>query len=80
MGADRRFRGWCDSRRLVNGHTAGQVTGGIDIATVGPGDTLRTALDAALSAESRSVVRVDEGGHYLGVITLDRIAEAGLWS
>ena len=80
VGSDRRFQGWCDSRRLVNGHTAGQVVGGIDIATVGPGDTLRTALDAALSAESRSVVRVDEAGNYLGVITLERIAEAGLWS
>jgi CBS domain-containing protein len=64
----------------VNGHTAGQVADGIGLATVGPGDTLRTALDAALSAESRSVVRVDGAGNYLGVITLDRIAEAGLWS
>ena len=80
VGPDRRFQGWCDSRRLVNGHTAEQVVGTPDIATVGPGDTLRTALDAALSAESRSVVRVDAGGHYLGVITLERIAEAGLWS
>ncbi len=80
VGADRRFQGWCDSRRLVNGHTAGQVADGIELATVGPGDTLRTALDAALAAESRSVVRVDAAGSYLGVITLDRIAEAGLWS
>jgi osmoprotectant transport system ATP-binding protein len=76
----RRFRGWCHSRQLADGHSAGEVAGGTTIATVGPGDTLRTALDAALSAESRSVVRVDEAGHYLGVITLDRIAEAGLWS
>jgi osmoprotectant transport system ATP-binding protein len=80
VGPNRRFQGWCDSRRLVNGHTAGQVAGAPEIATVGPGDTLRTALDAALSAESRSVVRVDQAGQYLGVITLDRIAEAGLWS
>jgi osmoprotectant transport system ATP-binding protein len=81
VGDDKRFHGWCDSRKLVNGHTAAQtITGGTEIATVGPGDTLRTALDAALSAESRSVVRVDGEGRYLGVITLDRIAEAGLWS
>ena len=58
----------------LEGRTWLSVTGlAAEMATVGPGDTARHALDRALANPARLVVHVDELGEPYAVSTLDDI-------
>jgi osmoprotectant transport system ATP-binding protein len=68
--------GWClvtdaDSRPI--GWANGDGAAPVPVAGIGPSDTARSLLDAAVSAPSRCAVRVDDAGRVVGVVSYDTI-------
>jgi osmoprotectant transport system ATP-binding protein len=76
VDADRRPRGWLDSATVPVDHrvTVDDLVLGGSLA--GPGASLRTALDAALSSPSGRGVAVDTDGAVLGTITAGEVLSA----
>ncbi len=76
VDADRRPRGWLDCAEVPVGHAVGVdglVLGG---SLAGPGASLRTALDAALSSPSGRGVAVDADGAVVGTIAAGEVLSA----
>jgi osmoprotectant transport system ATP-binding protein len=82
VDTNRQPRGWLDCRRVPAGHPVevrDLVLGG---SLAGPGASLRTALDAALSSPSGRGVAVDENSVVIGTVTardvLNAIEQSGV--
>ena len=66
--------GWVDAPMLETAPTAGGAGPRRFSAHVGPGDSLRQALDSIVTSSTNVAVVVDGGGRYLGILTLDRLS------
>ncbi|TKV61488.1 ATP-binding cassette domain-containing protein [Nakamurella flava] len=76
LDGERRPRGWLDTTNLAPGTTVTDqqlVLGG---ALAGPGSSLRTALDAALSSPSGRGVAVDADGRVVGTVRATEVLTA----
>jgi osmoprotectant transport system ATP-binding protein len=67
--------GWIRVARL-NGMEVSRADDLTPAATVGPGGSARSLLDAAISSPAASAVRVDDDGRLLGVVTYDELGRA----
>lgn len=77
VDGDGRFVGWCDSTELTDSERAADRLTNGDGTTVAPADSLRTALDAALSHAGGLVAVVDGDRRFHGTLSLEQLAEAG---
>jgi osmoprotectant transport system ATP-binding protein len=71
-----RLLGWVSVAELDGLATVGEAPTQKFAAWVGPDTPLREALDAIVDSRTRVAVVLDAGDRYLGMITIDEIAEA----
>ena len=71
---ERRLLGWVSAENL-NGSTVGQADLRPFAASVTPDAALREALDVIVGAQTRVAVVQDDDERYLGMLTIDQIAD-----
>jgi osmoprotectant transport system ATP-binding protein len=72
---DGRLRGWVGAAALDGAATLSDLEPEPFAAAVGTDTTLKAALDAIVTSRTRVAVVVDDDQRYLGVLTLDDLAE-----
>jgi osmoprotectant transport system ATP-binding protein len=73
-GGDR-LRGWIGAAELDGVATVGELTPRPFLSVVTPDTTLKAALDAVVTSRTRVAMAVDDDGRYLGMLTVDDLAE-----
>jgi osmoprotectant transport system ATP-binding protein len=72
---DEILRGWASAGDLDGGGTVGDAATRRFRAAVTADTTLRAALDVIVTSQTRSAVVVDDDNRYLGVLTVDDVAQ-----
>jgi osmoprotectant transport system ATP-binding protein len=72
---DDRLRGWIGAAELDGVATVGELTPEPFLTVVTADTTLKAALDGIVTSRTRVAMAVDADGHYLGMITVDDLAE-----
>jgi osmoprotectant transport system ATP-binding protein len=72
---DDRLRGWIGAAELDGVATVGELTPKPFRSVVTADTTLKAALDAVVTSRTRVAMAVDDGGRYLGMLTVDDLAE-----
>jgi osmoprotectant transport system ATP-binding protein len=72
---DDRLRGWIGSAELDGADTVGELTPKPFRAVVTADTNLKAALDGIVSSHTRVAMAVDADGRYLGMLTVDDLAE-----
>jgi osmoprotectant transport system ATP-binding protein len=73
-GADR-LRGWIGAAELDGAETIGELTPRPFLSVVTADTTLKAALDGIVTSRTRVAMAVDDDGRYLGMLTVDDLAE-----
>jgi osmoprotectant transport system ATP-binding protein len=73
-GGDR-LQGWIGAAELDGVATVGELTPKPFLSVVTPDTTLKAALDAVVTSRTRVAMAVDDDGRYLGMLTVDDLAE-----
>lgn len=73
--AEGRLLGWIDEASIDGARVVADIEARPFRAHITPRDTLREALESLVSSRTQVAAVVDEEGRYLGVLSLDRIAE-----
>jgi osmoprotectant transport system ATP-binding protein len=74
-GGDDRLRGWIGSAELDGADRVGELTPRPFRAVVTADTSLKAALDGIVSSRTRVAMVVDADGRYLGMLTVDDLAE-----
>jgi osmoprotectant transport system ATP-binding protein len=72
---DDRLRGWVGAADLDGAASVGELTPKPFRSVVTAGTTLKAALDGIVTSRTRVAMAVDDDGHYLGMLTVDDLAE-----
>jgi osmoprotectant transport system ATP-binding protein len=72
---DDRLRGWIGAAELDGVATVGELTPVPFLAVVRADTTLKAALDGIVTSRTRVAMAVDADGRYLGMLTVDDLAE-----
>jgi osmoprotectant transport system ATP-binding protein len=72
---DDRLRGWIGAAELDGAITVGELEPKPFLSVVTSGTTLKAALDAVVTSRTRVAMAVDDDGRYLGMLTVDDLAE-----
>jgi osmoprotectant transport system ATP-binding protein len=72
---DDRLRGWIGAAELDGAITVGEIEPKPFLSVVTSGTTLKAALDAVVTSRTRVAMAVDDDGRYLGMLTVDDLAE-----
>jgi osmoprotectant transport system ATP-binding protein len=72
---DDRLRGWIGAAELDGVATVGELTPEPFLAVVTADTTLKAALDGIVTSRTRVAMAVDADGRYLGMLTVDDLAE-----
>ena len=72
---DDRLRGWIGAAELDGAATVGELTPKSFLAVVTADTNLKAALDGIVSSHTRVAMVVDADGRYLGMLTVDDLAE-----
>jgi osmoprotectant transport system ATP-binding protein len=70
-----RLLGWVSRRELAGAPTVADAPRQPFHAAVGPGTSVREALDVLLNSRTRVAVVVDDDNRYLGMLTIEQIGE-----
>jgi osmoprotectant transport system ATP-binding protein len=70
-----RLRGWVGAAELDGAATIGELTPEPFLAVVTADTTLKAALDGIVTSRTRVAMAVDADGRYLGMLTVDDLAE-----
>jgi osmoprotectant transport system ATP-binding protein len=73
-GADR-LRGWVGAAELDGTASIGELTPKPFLSVVTADTTLKAALDGIVTSRTRVAMAVDDDGRYLGMLTVDDLAE-----
>jgi osmoprotectant transport system ATP-binding protein len=74
-GGEGRLRGWVGAGALDSAGSVADLEPEPFAAVVRPGTTLKAALDTIVTSRTRVAVVVDDDDRYLGVLTIDDLAE-----
>ena len=69
------LRGWVGAADLDGAATVAEVTPKPFLSVVTPDTTLKAALDGVITSRTRVAMVVDDDGRYLGMLTVDDLAE-----
>jgi osmoprotectant transport system ATP-binding protein len=72
---DDRLRGWIGAAELDGAATVGELTPKPFLSVVTADTTLKAALDGIVTSRTRVAMAVDADGRYLGMLTVDDLAE-----
>jgi osmoprotectant transport system ATP-binding protein len=72
---DDRLRGWIGAAELDGAETIGELTPKPFLSVVTADTTLKAALDGIVTSRTRVAMAVDDDGRYLGMLTVDDLAE-----
>jgi osmoprotectant transport system ATP-binding protein len=72
---DDRLLGWIGAAELDGVATVGELTPEPFLTVVTADTTLKAALDGIVTSRTRVAMAVDADGHYLGMLTVDDLAE-----
>jgi osmoprotectant transport system ATP-binding protein len=72
---DDRLRGWIGAAELDGATSVGELTPEPFLAVVTADTTLKAALDGIVTSHTRVAMAVDADGRYLGMLTVDDLAE-----
>jgi osmoprotectant transport system ATP-binding protein len=72
---DDRLRGWIGAAELDGVETVGELTPRPFLSVVTANTTLKAALDGIVTSRTRVAMAVDDDGRYLGMLTVDDLAE-----
>jgi CBS domain-containing protein len=72
---DDRLQGWIGGAELDGAATIGELTPKPFLSVVTAGTTLKAALDGIVTSRTRVAMAVDDDGRYLGMLTVDDLAE-----
>jgi osmoprotectant transport system ATP-binding protein len=72
---DGRLRGWIGAVDLDGAATIAELTPKPFLSVVTPDTTLKAALDGIITSRTRVAMVVDHDGQYLGMLTVDDLAE-----
>jgi osmoprotectant transport system ATP-binding protein len=70
-----RLRGWIGAAELDGATTVGELTPRPFLSVVTADTTLKAALDGIVTSRTRVAMAVDDDGRYLGMLTVDDLAE-----
>jgi osmoprotectant transport system ATP-binding protein len=72
---DDRLQGWIGAAELDGAATIGELTPKPFLSVVTADTTLKAALDGIVTSRTRVAMAVDDDGRYLGMLTVDDLAE-----
>jgi osmoprotectant transport system ATP-binding protein len=72
---DGQMLGWVDASGLDGIRTVGEATPRRFSAYVTPESSLRQALDSIVTSQTNVAVVLDEGQHYVGILTLEHVSK-----